>query len=107
MAIRGRGPQTTNAQLSVLTEIEESTSFSETLDPHQTNSGQIQTARNHNQPPRDFHGRGGYQPRNNINRDNYRNGPNRGPQNDQCPPAQHEEPIHQLNASGNGSQSRQ
>jgi len=34
MANRGRGPQTTNALLSVLTEIEESTSFCETSGLH-------------------------------------------------------------------------
>lgn len=103
MAIRGRGPQTTNALLSVLTEIEESTSFCDTPNPPQS-------AWNNEQPPRDFNERREYQSRNNNrnnNRNNYRNGPNRGPQNNYRPPAQNEEPVHQLNASGNESQSRQ
>ncbi|CAI6377657.1 unnamed protein product [Macrosiphum euphorbiae] len=106
MAIRGRGPQTTNALLSVLTEIEESTSFCEAPGSRQSDHGPTQSARNHDQPPRDPQERRGYQPRNN-NRNNYRNGPNRGPQNDHRPPARDEEPIHQLNASGNEPQSRQ
>lgn len=106
MAIRGRGPQTTNALLAVLTEIEESTSFCEAPGPRQSDHGPTPSARNHDQPTRDPHDRRGYQPRNN-NRNNYRNGPNRGPQNDHRPPAQNEEPIHQLNASGNEPQSRQ
>jgi len=107
MAIRGRGPQTTNALLAVLTEIEESTSFCEAPVPHQSDGGPTQPTRNHDQPPQDFHERRGYQPRNNNRNNNYRNGPNRNPQNDHRPPAQNEEPIRQLNASGNGSQSRQ
>jgi len=106
MAIRGRGPQTTNALLSVLTEIEESTSFCEGPSPRQSDNGPTQPARNNDQPPRDYHGRGGYQPRQN-NRNNYRNGPNRGSQNYHRPPVPNEEPINQLDASGNEPQSRQ
>jgi len=51
MAIRGRGPKTTNALLSVLTEIEEFTFFCDTPSPRQLENIATQQARNNDQPP--------------------------------------------------------
>lgn len=117
MAIRGRGPQTTNALLTILTEIEESTSFCDAPNSRQTEN-RPPFGRNNDQHPRNFQGRRDYQPHHNNDRNDYRNGngPNRRGRNDNGinrgdqqinrPQVQNETPMHQLNLSGNADEAR-
>lgn len=105
MAIRGRGPQTTNELLSILTEIEESTSFCDIPNPRQTDNRSPQFERNNEQRPRNFQGRRDYQ-RYNNGRSDHQNGANRGGQSGNRPQVQNDPPINQINVSGNADEAR-
>lgn len=103
MAIRGRGPQTTNELLTILTEIEESTSFCDMPHSRQTNDRPPQFDRNNEQRPRNFQGRRDFQ-RYSNERNDHQTGTNRGGQSSNRP--LNETPINQINVSGNADEAR-
>lgn len=88
MAIRGRGPKTTNELLSILTEFEESTSFCDVL----------------NNRPRPFNERRGQS--NNFHRNGYRGGYNGGQVSNTHQDNPVVVPVNQINVSGNSEEDR-
>lgn len=90
MAIRGRGPQTTNALLSILTEFEESSSFCDQEQHHENRPRQQYPNTSTNNRGGSFH-----------NRRNGNFSGNRFPPRGSTPPSPTTEPVNQLNVSGN------
>lgn len=103
MAIRGRGPTTTNELLAILTEFEESTSFCDR--PNYSRRDEVPpTYENNQNRPRQFNERRGNH--NQQNRNGYRGGHNGGsptvnPNNNHVGA-----PISQLDVSGNVNEDR-
>lgn len=106
MAIRGRGPQTTNALLTILTEIEESSSFCDApIHPRQQDNRPPQHVRNNERIQGNFQDRRNY-PRHNNERSDNRNDVNRGHQSGNRHQVQNETPLNQINVSGNDNEAR-
>jgi hypothetical protein len=105
MAIRGRGPQTTNALLTILNEIEESTSFCDMSNNRSQDNRPPHLGRNNENFPRNYQGRRDHQHHNN-DRNNYRNVANHESQSLSRTPAQNEPIINQINVPGNANEAR-